>query len=121
MTRCSSCPVSAAAHCIGEAHPAICARAADPAEAAFRDRLGRRRPATAFPPVMEQAGNLAGAVVRFVAGGLERTAPEERTRRLAICAGCEQFGDGRCKLCGCKLAAKVAMSSEHCPLDPPRW
>lgn len=79
------------------------------------------RPPPSFPPLAAQAANLAKAAARFVASGMERTTEEERDRRLAICRGCENFADGRCRLCGCSLPHKVAMASEHCPLDPPKW
>lgn len=78
-------------------------------------------PATSFPPLIVQAGNLAGAVGRFVASGMEMSTGSERTRRMEICGGCAFFAEGRCSKCGCSLAAKVAMASEHCPLDPPKW
>lgn len=77
-----------------------------------------------FPPLAEQAANLAGAVGRFVASGGAMTTPEERERRLTICAECPHYASGppgRCTLCGCvaQLAARVA--SKHCPDTPPRW
>lgn len=78
-------------------------------------------PRVSFPPIAEQVANLAGAAGRFVASGGELSTPGERERRLAICHDCEQFADGRCRLCGCRLAVKIAMKSEGCPDDPPRW
>ncbi len=69
-----------------------------------------------FPPLLEQAGNLAGAVGRFVTGGLERSTPEETARRLEICSGCERYSNGRCRLCGCRLGLKVTMQTERCPI-----
>lgn len=75
-----------------------------------------------YPPLAEQAGHLAGAVVRFVASGLEVTTAEERARRSSICVGCEEFvPPGRCRHCGCRLGFKIRIASEHCPLDPPKW
>lgn len=72
------------------------------------------------PPLAEQAGHLAGAVVRFVASGLEVTTAEERARRSSICIGCEEFVQpGRCKICGCKLGLKIKMKSEGCPIG--KW
>lgn len=78
-------------------------------------------PTADFPPLAEQARNLAGAVVRFVASGLARSTDAEQARRMAICGGCDRFAGGRCRECGCSLAFKVAMAGEHCPLDPPKW
>jgi hypothetical protein len=69
--------------------------------------------------LLEQAGNLAGAVVRSIASGLARATPERKAERMAICNGCEQFAEGRCKLCGCRLTYKVGMATEACPID--KW
>lgn len=83
-------------------------------------RLAGMTPAPAdFPPLAQQAANLAGAVGRFIASGMATTTTEERARRLAICEGCEFFVGKRCQKCGCSLAAKVAMASEHCPIG--KW
>ena len=121
-TKCEACPVRPGTTCAGETHPAICARAADPAEAAFRGRLGRRSAGGAgFPSLVERAGNLAGAVARFVASGGATTTAKERERRLGVCRACDQFADGWCMRCGCNLPLKVASASEHCPLPDPRW
>ena len=76
-------------------------------------------PIASFPPLAQQTRNLAGAAVRFVASGGERTTTEERTRRLSICEVCDFFKDRRCLKCGCRLNLKVSMSAEHCPID--KW
>jgi hypothetical protein len=70
---------------------------------------------------MEQAGNLTGAVVRFVASGGKMTTPEERERRLQICRECPHFSGSKCSICGCISRWKARLASEHCPDDPPRW
>lgn len=69
-----------------------------------------------FPPLRDQAGNLTRAVGRFVAGGLARANPVLKAERLSICGGCEQFSDGRCRLCGCGLALKASLAAESCPI-----
>lgn len=78
-------------------------------------------PPRAFPPLKVQARNLAGAVGRFVASGMELASDEEKARRAAICGGCEHFAGGRCSKCGCWLNYKQSLASEHCPDAPPRW
>jgi hypothetical protein len=93
---------------------------AGPAVSPAPDVLAVPAPAE-FPPLLEQAGTLAGAVGRFVASGLEVASPEVRAERWATCGACEHFVNKRCTLCGCRLAAKIAMKSERCPDDPPRW
>lgn len=72
-----------------------------------------------FPPLAQQAANLAGAVGRFVASGLKQSTPEQVSSRLGICRGCSHFRDGRCALCGCHLMVKVRADPEHCPIG--KW
>jgi hypothetical protein len=128
MTPCDHCPMAGVGDvpcaAVVTGHSPFCT-SPDPRmpEAVRRlsyEMAGRAAPA-AFPPLREQAANLAGAVGRFVASGLEAATAEERARRLAICEACPRFLGGRCKICGCRLRAKIAMASEHCPDDPPRW
>lgn len=78
------------------------------------------RPA-GFPPLVTQARNLAGAVVAAVKSGGKKASPEEQARRLAICAGCDQFVGGKCRQCGCVAKWKARLAAWHCPLNPPRW
>jgi hypothetical protein len=78
-------------------------------------------PPAEFPPLTEQAANLAGAVVRSIASGLKRRTPEQQAEIMAICRECPEFSSGRCRICGCRLKVKIALASESCPLDPPKW
>jgi hypothetical protein len=43
--------------------------------------------------------------------------------RMNICGGCEHMNKGlrvsRCNLCGCILALKARLASEHCPVK--KW
>jgi hypothetical protein len=82
------------------------------------ESLGRPVPES-FPTLAIQSRNLVFAVGRFVAGGMERTTPEQIAERMAICRGCENFRDGRCLLCGCRLSLKISMATEHCPIG--KW
>jgi hypothetical protein len=117
--RCPACPRAPGAGCAWEGIPSLCRLAAgSPRYAALVERLPPR-PAPSFPPLAEQAANLAGAVGRWVASGLERSTPEEQERRLETCERCEHFTGTRCRKCGCRLSYKVAMASEHCPIG--RW
>lgn len=83
--------------------------------------MAEASPPASFPPLMEQARNLAGSVGRFVASGLKMTDPEERARRRAICHACEHFAGGKCRLCGCITNWAARIESKHCPDKPPRW
>jgi len=79
------------------------------------------------PGIVQLGVNFGGAVLRQVEAGLkgeERyVSQEEYKRRMEICGGCEFQKNGRClhKKCGCFLARKNKLSTEHCPLDPPKW
>ena len=45
----------------------------------------------------------------------------ERIRRQAICAYCRHNHKEMCSLCACFISAKVLLSAEQCPDNPPRW
>lgn len=45
----------------------------------------------------------------------------EIDRREAICNACPNCFHGQCQICTCAIVAKVCLSSEQCPDDPPRW
>lgn len=49
------------------------------------------------------------------------TPPKFRDARLNKCAPCENNVKGWCQLCSCYVEAKISLSSEQCPDDPPRW
>lgn len=120
---CDHCPrvargLSMPCRAMVRGHARLCELAAQ-GHAGYIASLCDARPA--FPPLLEQAGNLAGAVGRFVASGGELTTPEEQVRRLAICHECPEFSEGKCKLCGCVARWKTRLASEHCPDDPRRW
>jgi hypothetical protein len=116
--RCPQCPATEG-NCPGEEAPQLCARAALDGQDGFRRGLARIALSRSFPTLGRQALNLMGAVGRFVASGLATASPELRAERMVICEGCDRFVGGRCSACGCRLAAKVAMQSESCPIQ--KW
>jgi len=80
-----------------------------------------------YPSFFQQATNAAHAVGSMIASAVHGDAitvpQEEQDRRLAICHACE-FWDSkqsRCSLCGCYVALKTRLASQHCPDDPPKW
>lgn len=83
--------------------------------------------APAYPPMMEQAGNVLGAAGRAmgaaVTGQQVMRSAEEQAACLAICRDCEHFvaAEERCAVCGCVMAFKVKLATEHCPLSEPKW
>ena len=42
--------------------------------------------------------------------------------RKATCSACDKWSDGRCTVCGCSTASKLANPAEQCPHpDGPKW
>ena len=78
---------------------------------------------TAYPSLAAQANSALRSATGFVASGLAVASHEEQSRRLSICHACEHYDAerGRCRICGCYLAWKAKIASEHCPDSPPRW
>jgi hypothetical protein len=83
--------------------------------------------AKAYPSLLTQAGNAAGAAGRMLAAVVTGRAVQvddaEYARRLDLCHACEQY-DARadkCLKCGCVARWKARLSSEHCPLSNPKW
>lgn len=102
--------------------PPIVSYGANPEEAAAnhaRAIAERDLARSALPSMATQLGSFAGAMGRWVAAGLPRLDDDQVAARLAICGGCDQFADGRCRVCGCWLLAKARMTTEDCPLG--KW
>jgi hypothetical protein len=78
-----------------------------------------------YPPMGKQMMNFVGAMGRVGSAIVKReqvlATQEEYDRRWAICKtnACGRFDAkcNRCLECGCKLAAKLRLQTEHCPLD----
>ena len=59
-------------------------------------------------------------VVRAAARGEAVLVPVElRARRRLLCTFCTSVAAGRCRECGCFVAAKSALATERCPKG--RW
>jgi hypothetical protein len=93
----------------------------------------RRMCGKAPPSLPGQAVAYVSAVARWIAAG-RPTRSQGRIDEIltTICDAkpvpCEHFRSGSCDLCGCKINAnpsalrnKLAMGTESCPLDLPRW
>jgi len=75
-----------------------------------------------FPSLDSQVKNYSKALYKWVTGGMDSRPKEEVERIFDICKSCEFFKDGRCLVCGCRLANKgvavtnkIKMATEHCP------
>lgn len=91
---------------------------------AAREAMAALPAAERKPPTLaKKASSLAAALWRWAGDGFTMTTNEVFERRLAICEACDQFKPRTmaCKVCGCRLRAKLRMPSEQCPLDPPKW
>ena len=75
--------------------------------------------------IIHGAVGIAKAVV-----GIDRTDPDELTRRVRACLGhptggpdaippCDQYDSGKCNACGCFVKFKTKLDSERCPLG--KW
>ena len=78
-------------------------------------------PMAEYPPLATQSKTLARDLWAWVVAGFAMSTQKEQARRLSICATCQHWDAGRCRLCGCNLMAKVVLKTAHCPLDPPKW
>ena len=77
------------------------------------------------PPLMIQGWNFARALARWALAGMPRRSDAEIEDRLAICQACEFLQDSHCVQCGCaclernQVLNKLALATEHCPLE--KW
>lgn len=75
-----------------------------------------------FPPLLKQVKTYAKAVTEHVTSGMKTRTDEEVIQLLEICEACEEYKDGRCLQCGCRVnsdanafANKLRMASQKCP------
>lgn len=75
-----------------------------------------------FPPLLKQVKNYAKAMTKHIATGMETRTDEDVIQLLEICEACENYKDGRCAVCGCRLSSgsnaftnKLRMKSQACP------
>ncbi len=72
-----------------------------------------------FPPLHQQAWNLAKSLADFVADGCQTLSEEQYRRRLEICDACELRRGNRCTKCGCRLSLKARGRAFQCPMG--KW
>ncbi|SIO58435.1 hypothetical protein SAMN05444166_5678 [Singulisphaera sp. GP187] len=54
-----------------------------------------------------------------MAAGRPQASQAQREARLAVCAACPEYDEGRCRLCGCFLATKAGWADQECPVG--KW
>lgn len=76
-----------------------------------------------FPSLVSQASNLALSGARVIKAIVKKerikASAQEIARRQAICNECEFFVNKRCLKCGCFIAFKTRLETEHCPIK--KW
>jgi hypothetical protein len=77
----------------------------------------------ASPSVATMAGNALGAIgragVAVLSGKRVQCTSEEMATRWSECVVCENWVNDKCRICGCRLSAKIALRTERCPID--KW
>lgn len=85
------------------------------------------------PGLLRLGLNVTTALAKWVAAGSPVRSPARVKELLAICQACpfmatRKNGEKWCGKCGCPVnnspdarRNKLAMATEACPLDPPRW
>lgn len=71
------------------------------------------------PGLVRKSFNLARAMVKYAASGLEDCTSEEYTERLNMCNMCPTRNGDECSACGCPIAKKAVIKGEKCPLN--KW
>lgn len=87
--------------------------------------------ATIEPGMLAKAWNYSEAVTRWKLAGSPTRSQAEIDAILTICKACPFYTETdrpRCRKCGCSvnnqpngITNKIAMATESCPLDPPKW
>ena len=67
------------------------------------------------PSYADMASNIYRDGLKWAKAGFDVAPASEIDRRLAICAECEFFSQGRCKICGCFMRFKAKLSTGDCP------
>lgn len=83
------------------------------------------------PEVIEMIKRYTNAQVKWYKAGKPLRTDEEIKEIFSICQSCQHFKKdligSKCNICGCRLHStrkkvnKIAMSTESCPDNPPRW
>lgn len=103
-----------------ERYRALCADS-HPDHEAWRAKMIEMAGKPKYPPLREQAANLAASFWSWATDGFKFAGEAEYRRRLDICLPCHQYDadQGRCRLCGCFTEAKLRLRKEVCPEG--RW
>lgn len=77
------------------------------------------------PSLIQEIKSAGEATAKWIAAGRPTRTDERQREILSLCHACPHLRKGKlgewCGVCGCYLKAKVMMSTEKCPLNPPRW
>ena len=70
-----------------------------------------------FPSVWQMTKNFTKDLAMYIKEGAPNVTPDEYSRRLGICEGCEHFVEekSRCGACGCLVEHKAKWKTTTCP------
>lgn len=71
------------------------------------------------PTNASKIAEAAKAMSKWIAAGRPTRTTNELAVVNTICDGCEHKQGSKCGFCGCYLAPKTRMATEHCPLE--KW
>ena len=74
-----------------------------------------------LPSLWQMTKNFTKDLTKYIAEGAPNVSPDEYSRRLSICEGCEHFiaEKVRCGACGCLLEHKAKWKTTTCPKN--KW
>lgn len=50
-----------------------------------------------------------------------KTPEEQYQNRLSLCKECDNLLNGMCRICGCFVEMRAAVSKNYCPAVHPKW
>lgn len=81
---------------------------------AYRKNWRRERK---MPALTTRVVNYATEHAKWIAAGCPVRAKDDQAAALEKCAACEyKTAEDACRMCGCRLKAKVRLATAHCPL-----
>lgn len=88
----------------------------------YRSLLEQKIAEPTLPSNVQMVFNAAKAAAKQIAAGGAKRTPEESQNIISnFCTTCEFYrsSDNRCSKCGCFLALKTQLATEHCPIS--KW
>jgi tetratricopeptide (TPR) repeat protein len=71
------------------------------------------------PGLLRMAASATKSMMKFIGSGMQPSAPEVQSTRIATCRACEHHTGVRCRVCGCFTNIKSRLAHEQCPIG--KW